>query len=85
MSKWRNEVEAAVHPVVHDMSSVEPALIMKVSLKLIVNVLDDGLKADIINGNRNRNNNTNNYVNTLLQELLSVSDRVGKSKSCSHV
>lgn len=45
MSKWRYEVEAAVHPVVHYVSSVQPALIMEVSLKLIVNVLDDGLEA----------------------------------------
>lgn len=45
MSKWGYEVEAAVHPVVHDVSSVQPALIMEVSLKLIVDVLDDGLEA----------------------------------------
>lgn len=54
MPKWRYEVEAAVHPVVHYVSSVQPALIMKVSLKLIVNVLDDGLEADIRGRNRHR-------------------------------
>ncbi len=55
MSKWRDEVEAAVHPVIHYVSSVQPALIMEVSLELIVNVLDDGLKADIreMAGNQN--------------------------------
>lgn len=47
VSKWRYEIEAAVHPVVHYVSSVEPTLIVEVSLKLIVNVLDDGLEADI--------------------------------------
>lgn len=49
VSKWRYEVEAAVHPVVHYVSSVQPALIMKVSFKLVVNVLNDGLKAEVIN------------------------------------
>lgn len=47
MSKWRYEVEAAVHSIVHYVSSVQSTLIMEVSLKLIVNVLDDGLKTDI--------------------------------------
>lgn len=45
MSKWRYKVETAVHPVVHNVSSVQPTLIVEVSLKLIVNVLDDGLEA----------------------------------------
>lgn len=44
MSKWRYEVETAVHPVIHNVPSVQPALIVKISLKLIVNVLDDGLE-----------------------------------------
>lgn len=44
VSKRRYEVEAAVHPVVHDVPPVQPALIVKISLKLIVNVLDDGLE-----------------------------------------
>lgn len=44
MSKWRYKVEAAVHPVVHDVPSVQPTFIVKISLKLIVNVLDDGLE-----------------------------------------
>lgn len=38
-----------MHPVVHYVSSVQPALIMKVSFKLVVNVLNDGLKAEVIN------------------------------------
>lgn len=46
MSKRRYEVEAAVDPVVHYVSSVQSALIMEVPLKLIVDVLDDGLEAD---------------------------------------
>lgn len=44
MSKWRYKVEAAVHPVVHDVPSVQSTFIMKISLKLIVNVLNDGLE-----------------------------------------
>lgn len=44
VSKWRYKVETAVHPVVHNVPSVQPTFIVKISLKLIVNVLDDGLK-----------------------------------------
>lgn len=47
MSKRRNEVEAAMHSVVHYVSSIQPTLIMEVSFKLIVDVLDDGLKTEI--------------------------------------
>jgi len=45
VSKRRYEVEAAVHPVVHDVSSVQAALVVQVLLELIVDVLDDGLEA----------------------------------------
>lgn len=47
MSKRRNEVEAAMHSVVHYVSAIQPTLIMEVSFKLIVDVLDDGLKTEI--------------------------------------
>lgn len=47
MSKRRNEVEAAMHSVVHYVSAIQPTLIMEVPFKLIVDVLDDGLKAEI--------------------------------------
>lgn len=47
MSEWGYEVEAAVHPVVHNVSSVQPTLVTKVALKLIVDVLDDRPKAGI--------------------------------------
>lgn len=47
MSKRRNEVEAAMHSVVHYVSSIQPTLIMEVSFKLIVDILDDGLKTEI--------------------------------------
>ncbi len=46
VSKWRYKVETTVHSVVHYVSSVQPALIVEVSLKLIIDVLDDGLEAD---------------------------------------
>ena len=45
VSEGRDEVEAAVDPVVHDVSPVQPALVVKVALKLVVDVLDDGLEA----------------------------------------
>lgn len=47
VSEWRYEVEAAVHPVVHDVSSVQSALITEVALELIIDVLDDRLKANM--------------------------------------
>ena len=47
VSKGRYEVEAAVNSVVHDVSAVQTTLIMQVALKLIINVLDDSLKADV--------------------------------------
>lgn len=45
MSRWVDEVEAAVDTVVHYVSSIETTLIRQVLLKLIVNVLDDLLEA----------------------------------------
>lgn len=41
-----------MHPVVHYVSSVEPALVVQVPFKLIVNVLDDGLEADMREGEK---------------------------------
>lgn len=45
MSKWRDEVEAAVDPVVLDILSIQPALIPEVLLKLLINVVCDWLPA----------------------------------------
>lgn len=45
VSKWRYEIEAAVNSVVHNVSAIQATFIMQVALKLIVNVLDDSLKA----------------------------------------
>lgn len=45
MPEGRDEVEAAVHPVVHDVPPVQPALVVQVPLKLLVDVGDDRLKA----------------------------------------
>lgn len=45
MSKRRDEVKAAVNSVVNDVSAVQAALVMQVSLELIINILDDRLKA----------------------------------------
>lgn len=45
VSKRRDEVKAAVYSVVNDVSAVQSALIVKISLKLIIDILDDRLKA----------------------------------------
>ena len=42
-----DEVEAAVHPVVDNMSPVETALIVQVPLKLVVNVVNHRLETEI--------------------------------------
>lgn len=44
MTKWWNEIEAAMNPVIYDMPSVQTTLIMQISLKLLINVRDYGLK-----------------------------------------
>lgn len=77
VSKWRYEVEAAVNPVVHYVSSVQTTLIMKVSLKLIVNVLDDGLEADIKGKQPEKQTKAslitpNKHVNTILPSTLRI-------------
>lgn len=41
-----NEVEAAVHPVVDDVPPVQAALVVQVPLELLVDVADDGFKAE---------------------------------------
>lgn len=41
MSQRGDEVEAAVDSVVHDVPSVQAALVVKVALKLVVDVTDD--------------------------------------------
>lgn len=46
MSKGRNEIEAAVHPVVNDVPAVQAALVMQVPLKLLINIGDDGFEAE---------------------------------------
>lgn len=45
MSKWRYEVEAAVDSVVLDVLPVQSTLVPEVLLKLLVNVVGDGLPA----------------------------------------
>lgn len=56
VSEWRYEVEAAVHPVVHNVSSVQSTLVAEVALKLIIDVLDDSLKA-YMSKKKNKNDN----------------------------
>lgn len=43
VSKGRDEVQAAVHPVVLDVLAVEATLITEILLKLLVHVVSDGL------------------------------------------
>lgn len=49
MPEGRDEVEAAVHSVVLDVLSVQAALITEVLLKLLVDVVSDGLPAEKYN------------------------------------
>lgn len=44
MSKWRNEIEAAMDAVVHNIPPVQTTLVSEEPLKLIINVLNDRLK-----------------------------------------
>lgn len=44
MTKRRDEVEAAVDPVVHYVTAVQATLVPQKALKLIVDVLNDGTK-----------------------------------------
>lgn len=46
MPKGRDEVETAVHSVILDVLSVQAALITEVLLKLLVDVVSDGLPAE---------------------------------------
>lgn len=45
MPKGRDEVEAAMHSVVLDVLPVQATLITEILLKLLVNVVSDGLPA----------------------------------------
>lgn len=45
MPKGRDEVQAAMHPVVLDVLAVEATLITEILLKLLVYVVSDGLPA----------------------------------------
>lgn len=45
VSKRRDEVEAAVDTVIHDVSAVQAALVVQVALELVVDVGDDGVEA----------------------------------------
>lgn len=42
MAERGDEIEAAVNSVVDDVSAIQPALIVEVALKLVVDVADDG-------------------------------------------
>lgn len=42
MPEGGDEIEAAVDPIVHNVSAVEAALVVEVALKLVVDVADDG-------------------------------------------
>lgn len=42
MAEGGDEIEAAVDPIINDVSAIEAALIMEVAFKLVVDVADDG-------------------------------------------
>ena len=44
MTRWIDEVKAAVNTVVNNVSSVETTLICEVAFKLIIYILYDGLE-----------------------------------------
>lgn len=46
MSERRDEVEAAVDAIIHDVSAVQAALVVQVTLELIVDVGNDGVEAE---------------------------------------
>lgn len=72
MSKRRYEVKTAVDSVVYDVAPVQTTFIMKVSFKLIVNVLDDCSEAVIWN---------RGILNMLGGRFyLIISDKKGKKK-----
>lgn len=50
MPKRRDEVEAAVDSVVDDVAPVQATLIVEVSLKLVVNVVDNCFEAVVWEG-----------------------------------
>ena len=45
MTSRINEVEAAVHSIIYDVSSVEAALVLQVALKLVIDVGNDAMEA----------------------------------------
>lgn len=46
MSERRDEIEAAVDSIIHDVSAVQAALVVQVTLELIVDVRYDGVEAE---------------------------------------
>lgn len=46
MTKRWNEIETAMDSIIYDVPSVQSTLIMQVSLKLLINVRDYGLKTE---------------------------------------
>jgi len=52
--KGRDEVKTAMDSIVYNVAPVQPALIMKVSFKLVVNVLDNRFEAVVWWGGRKR-------------------------------
>lgn len=45
VAKRGDEIEAAVNSVVHNVSTIQAALVVEVPLKLVVDVADDGAEA----------------------------------------
>lgn len=48
MSRWADEVEATMYPVVHYVPSVKSTLIIQVTFKLVIYVLNNRPEAEII-------------------------------------
>jgi len=44
MSCWSYKVKTAVYPCVHNVTSIEPRLILKITLKLVIHIIQNWLE-----------------------------------------
>lgn len=58
MTSRIDEVETTVNSIVNNVAAVQTRLVLKVALKLVIDVLDDWLEAEANNGN----GKSDNYV-----------------------
>ena len=49
MPSWCNEVKTAVYSCVHNVTSIEPRLILKITLKLVIHIIHNWFETEKIN------------------------------------